>query len=202
MLLSRLDPAGMAPGDCIRRTMGVALACVFVASASAQSGVGAGAERRSAAPPDSVLAAEAVWLRAKLPELASVQMTRQVGIMATRVRVTRATLDRCMLTLERVTETMDASRSRRRDLVPLDRVDAQSIRVQQQSLDPEPGVSSTRPWRIVLALLDGSIQADIDGVSSGRRTSQNSTTLELLVTSETAGLDVASHLHAAVQACQ
>jgi hypothetical protein len=198
MLRVKLGCTEVTPGHRIGRVVTVALAWVFVASpAGAQHG-GSGAGARL----DSALVTEGEWLAANLPKLASVRMIQQTGVMQARIWVSRAALDRCMLTLERVTEAMDASRSRRRDMVPLDRVDAQSIDVRQQSLDPEPGVASQRPWRVVLALLDGSIRVDIDGISSGGRTSRNSTTLELLVASREAGLEVASHLQSVVHACQ
>src|SRR5689334_14981013 len=111
MLLSKLDRAGKAPAHHIARAMAAALACVFVVSpAGAQHG-GSGAS----APPDSVLAVEAAWFAANLPKVANVRMIQQAGIMQARIWVSRAALDRCMLTIERVTEAMDAARSRRRD---------------------------------------------------------------------------------------
>ncbi|HEU4647919.1 MAG TPA: hypothetical protein VFS33_02585 [Gemmatimonadales bacterium] len=165
------------------------------------------AVKLSAEAADSVRAAESAWLTATLPKVTNVQATYQIGErlggtgpMPARMRVSRVARDRCMLTLERVYEIMvdgSSARIRGRDLIPLDRVNLQSIGVQQQPLEPGPNPMGMKSWRVVFGLIDGSIRSDVDG-----RSQRNATALEILMTNRDAALEVASHLQSLVRACQ
>jgi hypothetical protein len=217
MLLWKMDRAGIVVSR-IGGASVVALACLLVAprvSAQGEPAVAVAdsgkAESPSAKSADSVIAAERVWLSKKLAKVTNVPTTLQInerlggtGPAPARTWVSKVSLDRCMMTLDRVYEAMvDGStyRARSHDFIPLDRVNVQSIAVQQQPLDPGAVPISSKPWRVVFALTDGSIRSDFDGVT-GERSSRNVTALEVLMSNRDAGLEVASHLQTVVQACQ
>ena len=187
---------------------------------------GAGASAPGSAPAtnppdkDAVLADEARWLTANLRKLASANVLLQVdehiggtGVASGRTWVQHVKLDHCTLTLDRVFEVVGTDpvvsipRQRLSQQVPLDHVDPRSLGVQQHPLGG-PGMVFVGgdPWRLVLAMADGSIRSerDVDAYEEqGRaRTSSNDAELDLFVSRREAGLEIATHLEAAIMACR
>lgn len=177
------------------------------APASAAAGPPAGGGASTGATVD-----EGRWLAGNLPKLATghvlVEVPARIGgtdIAQAQTRVVRAKLENCTLTLDRVYDLegadADVETTRVRQVVSLGRVDLRSINVQQLPPSGPSGPSlKSQPWRVVLAFRDGSIRTDVDAV--GRRSSSNETTLDLIVSDQAPGLEIARHMQAAVQACQ
>jgi TonB family protein len=175
------------------------------ASAAASPPAGGGASAGGSAD-------EGRWLAANLPKLATghvlVEVAARIGgtdVASGRTRVVHAKLEGCTLTLDRVIDIegadADYAMTRVRQVIPLGHVDPRSVAVQQRPPAGPSGSSlKSQPWRVVLALRDGSIRTDVDAV--GRRASSNETTLDLIVSDQGPGLEVAQHVQAAVQACQ
>ncbi len=192
----------------------------------AASHAGGGASGPGSAPAtnppdkDAVLADEARWLAANLPKLASAHVLLQVDahiggtdVASGRTWVRHAKLDHCTLTLDRVFEVVGTDpvasvpRQRLSQQVPLDHVDPRSLGVQQHPLGgPGMGFVGGDPWRLVLTMADGSIrnERDVDpyGEQGRARTSSNDSELDLFVSNREAGLEIDTHLEAAITACR
>lgn len=157
------------------------------------------------------LAATARWVANDLPKLTTahvvVEVAAQIGgtdVGSVRTRVIRAKLEHCVLELERLFDAEAAGSStplRLWQTVPLKYVDPGSFAIQQRPAQGSSLATITSPlWRVVLALQDGSIQTDAD--RSGRHATTNDSDLDLIVSSREAGLEIISHLQAAVAACR
>jgi len=224
----RLPSTGRANARrvCLGRTLAAALACALLAGrATAQESAGPAADLTSAAPAptkEAVLAEESRWLSSKLPKLARASVVLQVyahvggtDVASGRTWVTRAKLDRCTLAIDRMFETVGTDpvapvpKLRVSNRVPLDRVDVQSLAVQQT---PPGGLAvglvSGHPWRVVLSLTDGTIRSDRDrdadpyAETGPEHTTSNDTELDLIVSSQEAGTEILPHLRSAILACQ
>ena len=159
---------------------------------------------------DAVVAEEARWLAANLPKLASAQVLLQVDahiggtdVASGRTWVRHAKLDHCTLIIDRVFDVVGTDpvapvpKQHLSQWVPLDHVDPRSLAVQQTPLrGPGVGFVGGEPWRLVLSLADGSIRSERD------RTSSNDSELDLFVSNREAGLQIATHLQAAIMACR
>lgn len=177
------------------------------AAAPVPAGSPAGGGASAGGPAD-----EGRWLATNLPKLATghvlLEVAARIGgtdVASGRTRVVHAKLEGCTLTLDRVIDIegadADYATTRVRQVIPLAHVDPRSVAVQQRPPSGPSGSSlKSQPWRVVLALRDGSIRTDVDAL--GRRASSNETTLDLIVSDQGPGLEVARHVQAAVQACQ
>lgn len=145
---------------------------------SARAGASGPGSAPATSPPDkdAVLADEARWLAANLPKLAKANVLLQVdehiggtGVASGRTWVQHVKLDHCTLTLDRVFEVVGTDpvvsipRQRLSQQVPLDHVEPRSLGVQQHPLGG-PGMAFVGgdPWRLVLAMADGSIRSERD----------------------------------------
>jgi hypothetical protein len=163
-----------------------------------------------AAASEAAPADEGRWLAANLPRLGTghvmVEVPARIGgtdIVSSQSRIVRAALDNCTLTIDRQYEAdaVDAPMIRVRQVIPLAHADPRSLGVQQlPASGPSYAGLKTAPWRVVLTLRDGTIRNDFD--RQGRRVTTNESTLDLIVSGQAQGVEVATHLQSAIQACQ
>lgn len=202
----------------------------FQAPATAWLGAGTATRPDSTSAIDAgvatpaTLAEEGRWLAANVPKLSAAHVVLQAdahiggtGVASGRTRVTRTKLDHCTLAVDRLFETEGTDpvspvpKLRVSHRIPLEHVDPRLLTVQQQ---PAPGSGvrlgfvSSQPWRVVLALRDGSIRSDRDrdadpyAETGPQHTTTNDSELDLIVSSREAGTAITTHLQAAIMACQ